>query len=259
MEGSHSSECDGEFYKVTVILQSIRRTIAYLYFTSNMQEFIKFANRLMNDVTYLLDELLAKLAEIKRLQQEMAHKEEWDALTQEQKDDKTSKLRSAENIVESWTIYSREFLALLIEFTATTRAPFVSAEIVGRLAAMLNYVLDALAGPKCSDLRANDMSKYGFDPKQLLGKVLQIYLNLSSEPAFIQAVASEGRSYSKELFFRVQNIAAKRTVKTLDEIAAFQRFAAKVEEVKLAMEEEDIEDFPDEFQGMQPLYPLDYL
>lgn len=207
----------------------------------------------MNDVTFMLDELLAKMAEIKRLQQEMARKEEWEALTQEQREDVTSKLRAAESIVESWSIYSREFLALLIEFTATTKAPFVSREIVGRLAAMLNYVLAGLAGPKYSDLRANDMTKYGFDPKELLGKVLQIYINLGDEFAFIQAVASEGRSYSKELFDRASAIATRRTVKTLDEIAVFVKFAKRVEEVKQAMEEEDIDDFPEEFQGEAPL------
>ncbi|CAG8659538.1 10237_t:CDS:10, partial [Acaulospora colombiana] len=130
-------------------------------FTSNLQEFIKFANRLMNDVTFMLDELLSKLAEIKKLQLEMEKKEEWEALTQEQREDVLSKLRAAESIVEPWTIYSREFLSLLIEFTGSTKAPFVSSEIVDRLAAMLNYVLEQLAGKRSSNLKTKDLSKYG--------------------------------------------------------------------------------------------------
>lgn len=217
-------------------------------FTSNLQEFIKFANRLMNDVTFMLDELLTKLAEIKKLQQEMDRKEEWDALTQEQREDKISKLKSAESIVEPWIIYSREFLALLIEFTGTTKAPFVSGEIVGRLAAMLNYVLDQLAGPRCADLRAKDMDKYGFDPKETLTKVLQIYNNLSGEAAFVEAIASEGRSYRKSLFENALRIARNKVLMTSEELDVFEQFARRVEEVKQAMDEEDIEDFPEEFE-----------
>lgn len=218
-------------------------------FASNMDEFIKFANRLMNDVTFMLDELLTKLAEIKKLQQEMANTEEWEALTQEQREDKQSKLRSAEAIVEPWIIYSREFLALLIEFTNSTKAPFVSPEIVGRLSAMLNYVLEQLAGDRCSDLKSKDMDKYGFDPKEMLSKVLQIYINLSEEYAFIQAIASEGRSYKKSLFDRALRIATEKVLKSSEELEIFAIFAKRVEEVRLAMDKEEIDGFPDEFAG----------
>ncbi|KAG9047124.1 hypothetical protein FS842_000709 [Serendipita sp. 407] len=217
-------------------------------FTRNMGEFVKFANRLMNDVTFMLDELLSKLVEIKKLQLEMSRKEEWDALTQEQRDDKMSKLRSAEGIVESWVIYSREFLALLIEFTDSNKGPFVSPEIVERLAAMLNYVLDQLAGPRCSDLKTKDLDKYRFDPKEMLSKVLQIYINLSGETAFIQAIATEGRSYRKGLFDSALHIASTKVLKSPEELDTFARFAVKVEEVRLAMDEEDITEYPEEFE-----------
>jgi ubiquitin conjugation factor E4 B len=203
----------------------------------------------MNDVTFMLDELLTKLAEIKKLQLEMANKEEWEALTQEQREDKQSKLRSAESIVEPWVIYSREFLALLIEFTDSTKAPFVSGEIVDRLAAMLNHDLDQLAGPRCAELKSKDMDKYGFDPKEILSKVLQIYINLSSEPAFLQAVAGEGRSYSKNLFDRALQIATERVLKSNEELEIFTNFAKKVEEIRVAMDDEEIDDFPEEFEG----------
>lgn len=219
------------------------------YVNSNADNFIKFANRLMNDVTFMMDELLTKLAEIKRLQLEMERKDEWDALSQEQREDKTSKLRAAEGIVESWTIYSREFFSLLIEFTGTTKGPFVSGEIVGRLAAMLDYVLVQLAGPRCSDLKSKDMDKYGFDPKEFLSNVLQIYINLSTESPFIQAIATEGRSYSKEVFDRALYIARDKFLKSPEELETFADLAQKIEQVRQAMDEEDIDDFPEEFEG----------
>jgi ubiquitin conjugation factor E4 B len=221
---------------------------------SNADEFIKFANRLMNDVTFMLDELLSKLAEIKRLQLEMARKEEWDALSQEEREDKQTKLRSSEGLVESWTIYSREFLSLLIEFTGSSKAPFVSGEIVGRLTAMLDYVLVQLAGPRCADLKTKDMDKYGFDPRELLGKVLQIYINLSTEASFIQGIAMEGRSYSKEVFDRALSIARDKLLKTPEELEIFAGLTEKVEQMRAAMDEEEIDTFPDEFEGMHSIY-----
>ncbi|CCA73755.1 related to UFD2-ubiquitin fusion degradation protein [Serendipita indica DSM 11827] len=237
---------------IAEVMQSVWRDSTHravmANFTSNMQEFVKFANRLMNDVTFMLDELLTKLAEIKKLQLEMANKEAWEALTQEQREDRTSKLRAAEGIVESWVIYSREFLALLIEFTDSSKAPFVSPEIVGRLAAMLNYVLDQLAGPRASDLKTKDLDKYRFDPREMLSKVLQIYINLSGEPAFVQAVAGEGRSYRKSLFDRALKIARDKVLKSSEELETFAKFAENVEATRLAMDEEEITDYPEEFE-----------
>jgi ubiquitin conjugation factor E4 B len=215
-----------------------------------MSEFIKFAGRLLNDVTFLLDEMLTKLAEIKRIQQEQSRVEEWQAMTQERRQDRLSVLRSAESQASSWSYYSSSMIVLLIEFTSTTRGAFISGEIVGRLAATLNYVLDMLAGSRSSDLRTNDMEKYGFNPAQLLSSVLSVYLNLAEESAFIQAVAMEGRSYKKELFEKAGEVALRKVLKTIDELEQLRRFVNKVEDLRQAMDEEEIDEFPDEFQGV---------
>jgi ubiquitin conjugation factor E4 B len=214
-----------------------------------MSEFIKFAGRLLNDVTFLLDEMLTKLTEIKKIQQEQSRVEEWQAMTQERRQDRLSVLRSSEAQASSWSYYSSSMLVLLIEFTSTTRGAFISGEIVGRLAATLNYVLDMLAGPRSSELRTKDMEKYGFNPAQLLSSVLSVYLNLAEEPEFIQAVATEGRSYKKELFERAGEVALKKVLKTVDELQELRKFVNKVEELGQAMDEEEIDDFPDDFQG----------
>jgi len=92
------------------------------------------------------------------------------------------------------------------------------------------------------------MEKYGFNPAQLLSSVLSVYLNLAEEPEFIQAVATEGRSYRKELFEKAGDVALKKVLKTTDELEKLKKFVDKVEELRQAMDEEEIDDFPDEFQ-----------
>jgi len=214
-----------------------------------MSEFIKFAGRLLNDVTFLLEEMLRKLTEIKKIQQEQSRVEEWQAMTQEQRQDRLSVLRSAEAQASSASYHSSSMIILLIEFTSTTRGAFISGEIVGRLAGTLNYVLGMLAGARRSDLRTKDMEKYGFNPAQLLSSVLSVYLNLAEEPEFIQAMATEERSYKKELFERAGEVALKKVLKTIDELETLRKFVNKVEELRQAMDEEKIDNFPKEFQG----------
>lgn len=47
-----------------------------------MDTFVRFANLLMNDATYLLDESLTKLTEIRNIQNEMDNIDEWEKKTQ---------------------------------------------------------------------------------------------------------------------------------------------------------------------------------
>ena len=103
----------------------------------------------------------------------------------------------------------------------------------------------------CEDLRVRNPEKYKFNPKQLLSDILQVYLNLSDQGEFAQAVAVDGRSYRKELFERAAGIARKRSLKSEDEIEKLRLFVVKVEETKATMEaEEDLGEIPDEFLGV---------
>jgi len=113
---------------------------------------------------------------------------------------------------------------------------------------MLDYNLDALVGPRCDDLRVENKEKYNFNPRQLLSDVVQVYLNLSGQDAFIRAVAGDGRSYKKELFERAAKICSKNNLKSPAEVEELMVFVSKVEEAKTTLEaEENLGEIPDEF------------
>jgi len=122
-------------------------------------------------------------------------------------------------------------------------------EIVTRLAAMLDYNLHALVGPKYQELNVREPEKLKFNPRTLLSDILQVFLNLSDQPEFIEAVASDGRSYSKELFDIAADVVLRRNIKTQAEVNALRMFVKKVEERKATMEaeDEDMGDVPEEF------------
>jgi ubiquitin conjugation factor E4 B len=206
---------------------------------------------MINDVTYLMDESLSELTQIHNIQVEMDDQATWNSKPLEHRREREMTLRSLERHASGYTTLGRSTVELLKVFTAETKVPFMMPEIVDRLAAMLDYNLQALVGPKYQELKVRDPVKLKFSPRDLLSDVIQVYLNLSDQPQFIEAVAGDGRSYSKELFKSAVDICRWRTIKSETEIAQLQAFADKVEEAKAALiAEEDLGELPDEFLGM---------
>lgn len=204
----------------------------------------------MNDATYLLDESLSKLAEIKHLQAEMSNREEWEARDQTERGEREQLFRQLEGQATSYITLGKSTVELLKLFTAEAKEPWMLPEIVERLAAMLDLNLALLTGPRSAELNVEGRDKYRFNPKQLLSDILSVFLNLSDESAFIRAVAVDERSYSLALFQRAAGIAKKRFLKTDDEIEKLRVFVVQVEETKAIMEvEEELGDIPDEFIG----------
>ena len=126
-------------------------------------------------------------------------------------------------------------------------------EIVDQLAAMLDYNLDALVGPRCNDLRVENKEKYHFNPRQSLSDVVQVYLNLGDQDAFIHAVAGDDRSYRKELIEHACKDLLKINLKLPAEVEGLMLFVGRVEEAKATLEaEEDPGEVSDEFLGAFP-------
>lgn len=215
---------------------------------------------MMNDVTYLLDESLNDITQIHAIQTEMENKEAWAAQSPQYREEREHTLRGLERQATMYAQLGETTVELLKVFTAQTKEPFTMPEIVDRLAATLDYNLNALAGPKCQELKVRNPEKLRWNPRVLLNHIIDIFLNLSSQEAFVRAVANDGRSYSKELFEQAARIATRRNIKTETDIMPFRAFIQKVEEAKANMEAEgDLGEVPDEYLGMidtSPSSPL---
>ncbi|KAJ7672776.1 ubiquitin elongating factor core-domain-containing protein [Mycena rosella] len=214
----------------------------------DVEKFVKFVNLMINDVTFLMDESLSDLNSIHNIQQEMDNQAAWNAQPVAHRRDRETQLRTLERHASGYIGLGRSTVELLKIFTAETKAPFMMPEIVDRLAAMLDYNLHALVGPKYRDLEVRDREKLKFNPKVLLSDIIQVFLNLSDQEEFVRAVAGDGRSYTQDLFERAAAMALKRTLKSEQEVQQLRAFVAKVEVCKSLMEaEEDLGEVPDEF------------
>lgn len=215
----------------------------------NSEKFVVFINRLMNDVTYLLDDALEKLLELHRKQQEMDDVGTWNKRSPEERQETESRVQSIQGQIRSILDFGNEFLRLLIDFTSRTQDAFMTPEIVSRLAAMLDYNLDLLVGPRCTELKVKDPAKVHFEPRQLLRQILSVYLNLASRQEFVKAIAADGRSYRKEVFQKACNIAGKYLLKSPFEIEEITNMVSRIEHViqEEREEEEDLGEIPDDY------------
>jgi len=137
----------------------------------------------------------------------------------------------------------------------------MAPEIVERLAAMLDYNLQQLAGPKCTELKVNDPKKYRFNPAHLLSELVDVYLHLSHRIEFVNAVAKDGRSYNKNVFVKAGHILFRKAIKTQEEVNTLMTFVDRVETTKQTdvKEEEEMGEIPDEFLGMSNFFYLFFL
>lgn len=134
-------------------------------------------------------------------------------------------------------------------FTKTLSSSFTMPEIVDRVAAMVDYTLDTLVGPKSTNLKVEDPKKYQFDPKTLLSEFIDIYLNLGVSDNFIEAVARDGRSYKPANFDSASRILTRFSLKAPEEVAAWEVLKKKFQTVKDLddQDEEDLGEIPDEY------------
>lgn len=194
-----------------------------------------------------MDEALTKFPKIHDLQAEL--RQPAGALTAEQRATKEEELATAEGQAQSYMQLTNETVAMMKLFTSTLSASFTMPEIVDRVAAMVDYTLDTLVGPKSLNLKVDDPGKYQFHPKTLLGEFIDIFLNLGVSDNFVMAVARDGRSYKPANFDAASRILNKLNFKSATDIEEWEKLKNKFKKAKEMDDqaEEDLGEVPDEF------------
>ncbi len=213
---------------------------------SNRAFFVRFVNLLMNDATFTLDEGLSKFPKIHDLQDLLKDPN----LSQEDRVKTEEELKSTEELATSYMQLANETVAMMKLFTTTLGSSFTMPEIVTRLAGMLDYNLEILTGPKSKTLKVENAEKYAFNPKTLLPELVDIYLNLGVSPAFVEAVAADGRSYKPSIMSITAYILRSKHLKDEKDVRAWEALAAKIQAAKEALDraEQDYDDAPPEFE-----------
>ena len=195
-----------------------------------------------------MDEALTKFPKIHDLQVDLAHGAA--SLTPEERTAKEEELATAEGQAQSYMQLTNETVDMMLLFTESLSGSFTMPEIVDRVAAMVDYTLDILVGPKSANLKVADAAnKFKFNPKVLLGQFIDIYLNLGVSENFIEAVARDGRSYKPANFDAATRILTARSIKSAEVLQRWEKLKARFKRAKEIDDqaEEDLGEIPDEF------------
>lgn len=200
----------------------------------------------MNDATYVLDEGLSKFPKIHEMQVRLRDPN----LSQEDRQKTDDDLRQAEEVATSYMQLANETVSMMKLFTNTLSASFTMPEIVQRLAGMLDYNLDILTGPKSKTLKVDNPEKYFFNPKTLLPGLVDIYVNLGSSTAFVEAVAADDRSYRPATMATTAYILRSKHLKDEASVRAWEALAGRIQQAKETLDraELDYDDAPPEFE-----------
>ncbi|GMM56340.1 ubiquitin-ubiquitin ligase [Maudiozyma humilis] len=245
-------------YSISIILEEIYNRIP-LYkkqllsqALNNPDFFIRFVARMLNDLTFLLDEGLSNLAEVHNIDSQLNDPNSINRSenTEDSEEDLHRRFADAQRQAKSSCGLAAKSMTLFEMFTKDIPKSFVTPEIVDRLASMLNYNLESLVGPKCGELKVKDPEQYSFDPKELLKALCSVYINLANEDDFVKAVARDTRSFNVDFIKKAIDILGRKTgLVSEDYCKELFVFAGRAEKTRSAEEEEDMEyeDAPDEF------------
>eukprot|EP00879_Flechtneria_rotunda_P016797 GHRR01017581.1.p1 GENE.GHRR01017581.1~~GHRR01017581.1.p1 ORF type:complete len:531 (+),score=180.79 GHRR01017581.1:2040-3632(+) len=228
---------------------------AYAALEGGRGPYLRFANMLINDSTYLLDEALKKVQEMREFeaQQSLAASR----TPQEQQELQHNISRTGQQMSSSFYLAAGTINTMAVS-TSEVAGPFLLPEMVDRLAAMLNYFLLYLTGPQRKMLKLKDPEKYHFKPKALLAQICTIYLNMAQADrsgVFAAAIAADARSYRPDMFAEAALVLRQFGLMTELEIQQLEMLAAQVAQAAAQgqAEEEVLGDVPDEF-----LDPIQY-
>ncbi|KAI5237011.1 hypothetical protein E4T43_08258 [Aureobasidium subglaciale] len=213
----------------------------------NTEFFIRFVNLLLNDVTYVLDEVFGSFTKIHDLQVELKAPGA-ENMEQAIRQEKEEALAEQQSRAKSYMGLTKETVAMLTLFTDALAGAFTMPEIVQRLADMLDYNLDSMVGPRRRNLKVDQPEQYGFKPRELLSDLVDVYLNLANRESFRQAIARDGRSYKPANFVQAMKFMEDFALKSPEQIKRFNELtdAVALVHAQEVMAEEDLGEIPDE-------------
>ncbi|KAL4240196.1 Ubiquitin conjugation factor E4 A [Mactra antiquata] len=209
--------------------------------------FLRFINLLINDAIFLLDEALDFMKQLKE-KQAKKESEEWSSMTPVQQREFNANMNQLGMMARYHNVMGNMTILTLEMMTQEIKTIFCHEMMVDRIAAMLNYFLLHLVGPKQRDLKVKDKNEYEFKPEKLVLDITKIYLHLSDNDEFCKSVSGDGRSYSYELFPKtvivLQKIGCPPAI-----VSEFETLHEKICAIGRALQEEEelMADAPDEF------------
>jgi ubiquitin conjugation factor E4 A len=207
--------------------------------------FLRFVNLLVNDATFLLDEALGYM---KQIQEAQAARPQWAELPPNERTNRESEYMHVGRLARYHNIMGLDNIKMLDTLTNDITAVFTHSTMVDRIAAMLNYFLKTLVGPERKSLKVQNLEEFAFKPAEIVKFICKIYTHYAKCHSFLQAVSSDGRSYSPELFVQAKSV-LENHIRDIELVESLQNVATSVKKMAAdgLKDDELFADAPDEF------------
>jgi ubiquitin conjugation factor E4 B len=176
---------------------------------------------------------------------------EWNAMSQEAKDEVTEKFSNNEQNVRAYASLCTETLDMISFLTSdeVIRGPFLLDQILPRFVSMLMNVMGRLSGSRSLDIKVKNMESYNFRPKEMLGRLCEILAHFVDLEKFSNAVANDGFYDSGSSLKRGLGVATKFSLLCSADHDAVMRLQKQVEAAHASSQDLDslTNDAPEEF------------
>ena len=245
-------------YKILYLIDNINKGYGQL-FEENIKDYTKkypeestkMINLLMNDITFLNDEIIENLSVIKQYQDLIEDEERYKNVTEENKKYEEGKFKEKDRIVKQEINLFNSGLKFLVSISKVLQTNFEKSNLCQNLANLLNYSLNIFITPRGNEIKVKNLNQYDFDPKFILASILTIYSSFIDSNIFIEFVIKDERSYKYENFEKALNfVRNKRNIPIKGEdFDNYEKLVKKIKELESKIKSEQInyDDAPDEF------------
>lgn len=243
----------GVRYKILLVFESIKSQIGFddqiIFFSVKYKEdCIQLINYLLNDLSYLADESIEKLKEIRKYQILKSNKEEFDLLSEEEKKRNEEKFNENSRLCKSDIPLFRESLLFMISISYNCQDLILQNKLGQRFANLINYLLQMFASKKSSSLKIDNLTEYKFNPKEILKYIITIFAAFRKYDDFLNYIVSDERSFDIDNFLRANSLRSRIHV----DYQIGENFSGLVRQLTIMKESKgekyvDFDDAPEEF------------
>ena len=229
-----------------ILIDNIRN-----YANIHSDEATKMLTLLMSDVSYLNDEVIQRLINIKKYQDLKDNKEEWNSKTDEEKRREDDKFNENDRMLKPECRLLNHSLGFLTIICSCLQEYFIKERKAEHLAIVLNYSLNEFTS-KSSKLKIKNRKDYEFDPAYIMESLIKIYSYFSGYDEFIEYVVSDEINYNYDYFLmaiKLKNDFSKVKVDSYISEKFDDLVYNKLEKVKEIVDKKKInyDDAPEEF------------
>lgn len=221
------------------------------YAQKNEFETTKMLTLLLNDVNYLIDEVITRFSDIKTYQDLKDDTEKWNAMSEEEKSSEDGKFAENDRLVKPEIKMLNSSLKFLVTMCSYLQKYFLRLKLAERLAVSLNYCLNQFTS-KSSNLKIKNKAEYEFSPSLILVSLIKIYICFIEYEEFLQFVVTDEANYKYDNFLLALKIKNSKSKVKVDYITSeqFDNFVDNVlkkAEEKFKKETISYDDAPEEF------------